>query len=222
MEQGTKFSGCFERSIFTTIQSTRTSSKGDGNKFDNRELLEIGLRNPVRPINGLLLDPNLYTQRANRDHIVGKFLAEQMCYTRPSIFGRHYRLDDDHTHVIDERRVAQDILRQVHRRVPGHMFRDGLRFATGICHRGVYGQEDTNAEEPFLSYTEDSRTKEGRWPRRARWTLALPQPSLTSWPRSRFNIRPQYTFRTRHPVRTRCSIGARHPLGTRNPSAWTI
>jgi hypothetical protein len=55
-----------------------------------------------------------------------------MCYTRPSIFGRHYRLDDDHTHVIDERRVAQDILRQVHRRVPGHMFRDGLRFATGL------------------------------------------------------------------------------------------
>lgn len=90
------------------------------------------MRNPIRQIDGLLPYPDLHTQRTDRHHIVGELLAEQMRDARPSLAGRHHRVDDDHAHVVDERRVAEDILRQVHRRVPGHVFRDGFRLALGL------------------------------------------------------------------------------------------
>lgn len=66
-----------------------------------RKLFETGLRNPVCQIDGILSDPDLYTKRADRHHIVGELLAEQMCNARPSVVGCHHCVDHDHSHVVD-------------------------------------------------------------------------------------------------------------------------
>jgi len=89
------------------------------------------VRDPIREIDGLLPNPNIYTQRTDRHHLVGELLAEQKCHPRQSRTWRHHRVDHDHAHVLHQRRAAQDILRQVHRRVLGNVFRDGFRFAIG-------------------------------------------------------------------------------------------
>jgi len=62
---------------------------------------------------------------------VGELLAEQMCNARTRIIGRHHRADYDHAHVLHQRGAAEDIVRQVHRCVPGHVFRHGVRLASG-------------------------------------------------------------------------------------------
>lgn len=87
------------------------------------------MRNSVRQIHGLLPDPDLHSQWAHRHHIVGELLVEQVRDARPSLVGRHHRVNDDHAHVLDQRRSAENIVRQIHRRVPGNVFRDGVCFA---------------------------------------------------------------------------------------------
>jgi len=96
-----------------------------------RQLFETSLRNSIRQIDGLLPDPDLYTQWADRHHILGKLLVEQVRDAGQSFAGRHYRVDDDYAHVINQRRSPQNIVRQVHRRVLGNVFRNGFRFAIG-------------------------------------------------------------------------------------------
>lgn len=85
------------------------------------------MRDPVREVDGLLPDSNIHTQRADRHHLVGELLAEQERHARQSRPRRHHRVDHDHAHVLHQRRATEDIVRQVHRRLPGNVFRDGLR-----------------------------------------------------------------------------------------------
>jgi len=96
-----------------------------------RQLFEIGLRNPIRTVHGLLPDPDLHTQRIDRHHFVGELLAEQVRDARPRLVRRYHRVDHDHAHVVHQRSAAEDIVRQVHRRVPGHVFRHGFCLASG-------------------------------------------------------------------------------------------
>lgn len=88
------------------------------------------MRNPIREVDGLLPHPDLHPQRPHRHHQLGVLLAQQERDTGPSRPRCHHRAHDDDAHVIDERRPPQDILRQVDRRLPGHLFRDGVRLAT--------------------------------------------------------------------------------------------
>lgn len=90
------------------------------------------MRDSVREINGLLSNSDLHTQRVDRHHFVGQFLAKQMRDARSSIVGGHYRVDHDHAHVIDQCRTSKDFIRQIYRRVLGHVFRHGVRLAVGL------------------------------------------------------------------------------------------
>jgi len=85
------------------------------------------LRDPIRAVHGLLSDPNLHTQRTDRHHILGELLAEPECHAGQSGFGCHHRADHDHAHVIHQRSAAEDIVREIHRRIPGNVFRHGVR-----------------------------------------------------------------------------------------------
>lgn len=91
-----------------------------------RKLLSPGLRDPVRPLHGLLSDPDLHPVRADRHHLVGVLLAQQERHSGQSGPRRHHRAHHDHAHVFHQRRPAQDLLRQVHRRLPGHLLRHGF------------------------------------------------------------------------------------------------
>jgi len=90
------------------------------------------LRNPIRAIHGLLPDPDLHTQRTDRHHILGELLAEPERYAGQSGVRRHHRVDHDHAHVVHERGAAEDIVREIYRRLLGHVFRHGVRFAVGL------------------------------------------------------------------------------------------
>jgi len=98
--------------------------------FACRKLLPSCVRYPVRAVNGVLPDPDLHPFGADRDNLVGELLAEPQRDARPGRPGRHHCFDHDHTHVFNQRCAAKDILRQVDRRLPGNMFRYGLRVTT--------------------------------------------------------------------------------------------
>lgn len=93
----------------------------------HRKLFPISLRDPIRKIDGLLPNPDLYPVRADRHHLLGQFLVEQKRHSGQSGAGRHHCIDHDYAYVIHERRVTQNILRQVDRRLLGYMFRHGVR-----------------------------------------------------------------------------------------------
>lgn len=95
------------------------------------------MRNSIRQIDGLLSDPNLHTVRSNRYHLVGQFLAEQKRYACSSSSGRDYCAHDDHVDVIYQCGLTKDFLHQIHRRVPGDLFRHGLRFALRYSEFGL-------------------------------------------------------------------------------------
>lgn len=93
------------------------------------------MRDPIREVHGLLSDPNLHTQRTDRHHILGELLAEPERHAGQSGFGCHHRADHDHAHVIHQRSAAEDIVREIHRRVSGHLFRHGVRLAVGLVYK---------------------------------------------------------------------------------------
>lgn len=90
------------------------------------------MRNPIRKIDGLLSHPDIHPQRTDRHHILGELLVEQKRHSGQSRVGRDHRVNHDHAHVFHQRRVAQDILREIHRRLLGHVFRHGFRIAVGL------------------------------------------------------------------------------------------
>lgn len=93
-----------------------------------RKLLTTGVRDPVRALHGLLPHPDLHPVGADCNHLVGQLLAEPQRHPRKSGAGRHHRAHHDDAHVVHQRSLAQNFLRQVHRRLPGHMLRHGVRF----------------------------------------------------------------------------------------------
>ena len=92
-----------------------------------RKLFSAGMRDPVRTFHGILPHPDLYPFWSHRHNLVGQLLAEPKRDARQSGLGRHHRAHHDHPHVVHQRRATQDFLCQVHRCLPGNMFRYGLR-----------------------------------------------------------------------------------------------
>lgn len=95
----------------------------------NRKLLSSGMRDPVRSFHGLLPHPDLHPIWTDRHHLVGQFLAEPERDTRQGSSGSHHSAHDDNPHVIHQRCSAQDLLCEIHRRLPGDMLRYGLCIA---------------------------------------------------------------------------------------------
>lgn len=85
------------------------------------------MRNSVRAFDGLLSDPDLHTVWSDRHYILGLLLAEPERNPRQGIARRHHRVDYDHAYVFDQRRSTENLVRQVHRCLPGNLLRDGLR-----------------------------------------------------------------------------------------------
>ena len=107
-----------------------------------RQLFENVAGDPVRPLDGLLPDPNLHPVRPDCHHLVGLFLAQQGRHAGPRLPRRHHRADHDYSHVIYQRCLAKDFLRQIHRHFPRHVLRHGLRFAP----RQVFPPSPINAD----------------------------------------------------------------------------
>lgn len=95
-------------------------------KIFYRKLLTISMWNPVRPFNGLLSDPDLYPIWIDCHYIVGILLVKQKCNTSTCCAWRHHCVDNDHTHVVHQCSVTKNFLRQIDRRLSGHMFRHGF------------------------------------------------------------------------------------------------
>lgn len=93
-----------------------------------RQLFAISLRNTIRQIHGVLPNTNLHTFRPDCDHFLGELLAEQKRYSGSRIARCDYRAYNDDADVFDERRVAQNFVRQIDRRILGYLFRHGIRF----------------------------------------------------------------------------------------------
>ena len=87
------------------------------------------MRHQVRPLHGLLHDPDLHPVQSDRRHLVGVLLAQPQRITGSRLSGRHHRLDHDDAHVVHQRRLAQNLLRQVYRHLLGHLLHHGLRLA---------------------------------------------------------------------------------------------
>lgn len=93
-----------------------------------------------------------------------------------------------------------------------------LRWFCRVRHCGIHGQANTDAEEPILGHTENSRTEEGpRWSWWPRWAFTLARPSFATRPRPRFDIRPQHTVGSRRHVRPQRPVGAWRPFRSRRP-----
>lgn len=88
------------------------------------------MRDSVRTEHGILSHPDLHPLRTDCHHFMGQLLAKQKRDTCPSRPWCHHRAYHDHAHVIHQRCAAKDFLRQINRRLLGHLFRDGVRFAT--------------------------------------------------------------------------------------------
>lgn len=92
-----------------------------------RKLFKTGMWNTVCAFHGLLPDSDLHSVWSDRDHILGVFLAEPQRDAGARRPRRHHRAHHDHTHVLHQRRPAQDLLCQIDRRLPGDLFRHGFR-----------------------------------------------------------------------------------------------
>nr|XP_037873771.1 ionotropic GABA-aminobutyric acid receptor RDL3 isoform X10 [Bombyx mori] len=126
VERGTQLGGRLQGSVAAAVQGARTPPARHGDLAHNRELLKAGVRNTVRTLDGVLPHPDLHTFGSDRDHIVGLVLAEPERDPGPRAARGHHRADDDNAHVIDQRRSAEDIIRQVYRRVPRDLLRHGF------------------------------------------------------------------------------------------------
>ena len=99
--------------------------------LQNRELLASGVRHPVRPLHGLLPDPDLHPVQFDCRHLLGFLLAQPQRLAGPRLPRRHHRAHHDDAHVLNQRPIAKNLLRQVHWHLPGHLLRHGLRFSIG-------------------------------------------------------------------------------------------
>ena len=97
--------------------------------FKHRQLFANVAGDPVRPLDGLLPDPDLHSVRFDCHHLVGFLLAQQASHASSCVARCHHRADHDNAHVLHQRCLAKDLLRQVHRHLPRHLFRHGLRFS---------------------------------------------------------------------------------------------
>jgi hypothetical protein len=104
-----------------------------------RELLTAGMRDPVCPLHGLLPHPDLLPIQPDCNHLMGELLAESQRDAGTSQPRRHHCADHDYAHVLYQCSTAQDILRQVHRRLPRHVLRHGVRLTAGIRDGRLHG-----------------------------------------------------------------------------------
>lgn len=95
-----------------------------------RQLFENVAGNPICPFNGLLFDPDLHSVRFDCHHFVGFLLAQQASHASSCFSRCDHRVDHDNAHVLHQRCLAKNLLRQVHRHFPWHLFRHGLCFST--------------------------------------------------------------------------------------------
>lgn len=109
-----------------TLNSASPSPCPDLRSFNRRKLLAAGLRDPVRTVDGLLPDPDLHTLRADCHNIVGELLAKPKRDPRSGGPRSNHCAHYDDPNVLDERGATKDLLRQVHRRLSGHLLRHGL------------------------------------------------------------------------------------------------
>ena len=92
-----------------------------------RQLLAIGLRDPVCPVHGLLPHPDLHPIQSDCRHILGVFLAQQGGDTSESDSGSDHCANHDHSNGLNKLGPAKGVLCQIHRRVPGILFLHGVR-----------------------------------------------------------------------------------------------
>lgn len=111
--------------IRPTLETDSMTTAGD------RKLLAAGVRHPVRALDGLLHDPDLHPVQSDRRHLVGFLLVEPQRVAGARLARRHHCADHDDAHVVHQRRPAQNLLRQVHRHLPGHVLHHGLRLPLG-------------------------------------------------------------------------------------------
>lgn len=109
-----------------TLNSASPSPCPDLRSFNRRELLAAGLRDPVRTVDGLLPDPDLHTLGADCHNIVGELLAKPKRDPRSGGPRSNHCAHYDDPNVLDQRGATKDLLRQVYRRLSGHLLRHGL------------------------------------------------------------------------------------------------
>ena len=113
-----------------------------------RHLLAPHCRDPLRAPHGLLPDPDLHPLLAHCSHLLGLLLAPPKRFAGARSIGRDDGANNDNSHVLHQRRPAQDLLRQVDRHLPRHLLHNGLRGPARVRHRRLPGQADCDAQGP--------------------------------------------------------------------------
>ena len=105
-----------------------------------RQLFPTGLRHSVCSLDGLLFDSDLHPIEFDCRHLLGFVLDQPQRCTGQGLVGRHDGAHHDDAHVVDQRPIAKNLLRQIHRYLPRNLFRHGLCFtfryvrpSSGLC-----------------------------------------------------------------------------------------
>ena len=96
-----------------------------------RQLFPAGVRHSVRPLDGLLFDSDLHPIELDCRHLVGFVLDQPQRFAGQGLAGRDDGAHHDDAHVVNQRPIAKNLLRQIHRYLPGHLLRHGFRIAPG-------------------------------------------------------------------------------------------
>ena len=104
-----------------------------------RQLFPTGLRHSICSLDGLLFDSDLHPIEFDCRHLLGFVLDQPQRCTGQGLVGRHDGAHHDDAHVVDQRPIAKNLLRQIHRYLPRNLFRHGLCFTfryvrpSGLC-----------------------------------------------------------------------------------------
>ena len=95
-----------------------------------RQLFSSWLGDPICSLDGLLPDSDLHPIGSDCNHLLGVVLAQPSSDTSSCLPRRHHCAHHDDTHVVHQRCLAKDFLRQIHRHLSRHLFRHGFCFSS--------------------------------------------------------------------------------------------
>lgn len=172
------------KSYFAAIQRGRNQAGRQKDRTRNRKLLSINLWNSIDSINGLLYDSNLRAGFFDRDDqlgmwwfkrfvvfysaigfirfldlLTGVVLASSKCHSCPCTARCGHCAHHDHTDVVDQFTTAQNLVRQIDRRVSRHMFRNGVRRTVRIRRGRLHWKTNINAKESISTAGQSGRRK---------------------------------------------------------------
>lgn len=125
MEGRTQLDRNLKGSRATPVQGTRPRAENIRGVVVDGQLLATHLRGPLCEVHGLLPHSDLHPSLTHCRYLVGVLLAAPKRNPGTGVSGSDDRADDDNLDVQHQLPTAQNLLRQIDRRLPRNMLRHG-------------------------------------------------------------------------------------------------